>query len=506
MTSSSRRGGFVIVAVLIAGISGLWVATSLLFLAQSDVRFAEVTMARTQHRSLGLSGLRLLADVLVDQREELLAGQAPVVESQYSLWDDGDREAVVRLLPCGPGGERLVGEAGRLDINHATLEQLSSLPMMDTGQAQAVVDARQTRSGQRFHSIHDLLDIDGIEAQDLFGDLSEEESMDQALGAEGDLAERVEQRLQFTEPRGLIDVLTVYGFEPNLQRSGRRRIDLNVAWSDELARRVTERFGEGAAQALEKLFHETSFDEDAKIVRVLRNLNVPTRDWVEPLDTLTTRSHVHVAGRLDLNTASADTMETLPGIDRSLADRLVAERESLDEQERATIAWPVLRDVLSPEAFEAIAGLVTVRSWTWRVRIAAGTVAADDPDGPIEHAVVYEAVIDLADPRPRLGYLREITMLQTAARLAAALEVEREFDRQPLEEVDAKMEDMLVVPGQEPDLFSDETNDLDALASMDDNPEFDDAVLQDVDEDPDSQADPGSSKETISHRVGRWLP
>ncbi|MEE2908345.1 MAG: helix-hairpin-helix domain-containing protein [Planctomycetota bacterium] len=504
MTSSNRRGGFVIVAVLIAGISGLWVATSLLFLAQSDVRSAEVTMARTQHRSLGLSGLRLLADVLVDQRQELLAGQAPVVDSQYSLWDDGDREGVVRLLPFGSGGERLVGEAGRLDINHATVEQLSSLPMMDVGQAQAVVEARQSRSDQRFHSIHDLLAIEGIEAQDLFGDLSEEESMDQALGLEGDLAERVEQRLQVAGSRGLVDVLTVYGFEPNLQRSGRRRIDLNVPWSDELARRVTERFGEGAAQALEQIFQETSFDEDAKIVRVLRDFQVPTREWVDPLDALTTRSDVHVAGRLDLNTASADTMETLPGIDRSLADRLVSERESLDEQERASIAWPVLRDVLSPEAFEAIADLVTVRSWTWRVRVAAGTVAADDPDGPIEHAVVYEAVIDLADPRPRLGYLREITMLQTASRLAAALEVERDLDRQPLENVDVEMEGTLVGPVEEPDLFPDETNDLDAWASMDDNPELDEEESQD--QAPDVLADPASSEEKNSHRVGRWLP
>ena len=138
-----RRRGFVIVAVLIAGMSGLWIATSLLYLMQSDVRAAAITLSRTQHRSLGLSGLRMLADVLVEQRSVLLAGDIPQIQEQYSLWDEGDREAVVRLLPVGPDGARLVSEAGRIDLNHATVEMLSELPMLTMGQAQAIISTRE---------------------------------------------------------------------------------------------------------------------------------------------------------------------------------------------------------------------------------------------------------------------------------------------------------------------------------------------------------------------------
>ena len=54
--------------------------------------------------------------------------------------------------------------------------------------------------------------------------------------------------------RGLADAVTVYGFEPALQRSGKLRIDLNVEWSDELAERVTERFGaDASSHALARL-------------------------------------------------------------------------------------------------------------------------------------------------------------------------------------------------------------------------------------------------------------
>ena len=182
----------------------------------------------------------------------------------------------------------------------------------------------------------------------------------------------------------------------------------------------------------------------------------------------------------------------------------MAERESLDASERATVVWPLTRDILTGDDYEQLAGLVTVRSWTWRVRIAAGTVAADDPDGPIEHAVVYEAVIDLADPRPRLGYLREITMLQTASTLAAALELEAE-----------------VAAAIEPDPVESELADLDDLMSTSDLLEdmlgpAGDGMLEieppieetpwPADEPAESPGPPVAAPDTGTPRVGRWIP
>jgi hypothetical protein len=43
--------------------------------------------------------------------------------------------------------------------------------------------------------------------------------------------------------------------------------------------------------------------------------------------------------------------------------------------------------------------------------------------------VIYEVVIDLSAPRPRVAYLRNITLLQTTATLAARAAVDRFDDR-----------------------------------------------------------------------------
>ena len=52
-----RRGsrGFVIVAVLVAGLGGIWIATSLLFVASADTRLAVVSRSAVQQRSRAVS-------------------------------------------------------------------------------------------------------------------------------------------------------------------------------------------------------------------------------------------------------------------------------------------------------------------------------------------------------------------------------------------------------------------------------------------------------------------
>ncbi|MHC4786802.1 MAG: hypothetical protein ACYTE6_12670, partial [Planctomycetota bacterium] len=43
-------------------------------------------------------------------------------------------------------------------------------------------------------------------------------------------------------------------------------------------------------------------------------------------------------------------------------------------------------------------------------------------------AVVYEVVIDLSAPRPRVAYLRDVTWMRATARIAAAVDFEPEED------------------------------------------------------------------------------
>jgi hypothetical protein len=80
------------------------------------------------------------------------------------------------------------------------------------------------------------------------------------------------------------------------------------------------------------------------------------------------------------------------------------------------------------EAYDLLAGRITTRSWTWRLRLAAGEVDAQDPEAQLIDPVLYEVVIDLSAPRPRVAYMRDITWMRATALIAAAIAVETEQD------------------------------------------------------------------------------
>ena len=223
------------------------------------------------------------------------------------------------------------------------------------------------------------------------------------------------------EETTLLDVLTVHSFEPALQRSGVLRINLNVPYSAELGRRMDDRFGEGTGSGLERLMNGGfTFDDDSRIVRVLRSISGDADDgnvtWGDALDSLTTDDRWHF-GRIDLNTAPAAVLRTLEGVDDELAEQLVRERGSLTSEERETPIWPLLRELLTGDAYQTIAGRVTNRTWIWQLRLAAGTVSVEEPDGPIESPVISDLPIDLAAPRPRIAALRDISGLEVGVRL-----------------------------------------------------------------------------------------
>ena len=87
---------------------------------------------------------------------------------------------------------------------------------------------------------------------------------------------------------------------------------------------------------------------------------------------------------------------------------------------------------MGPSVFEGIVDLVTTRCMQWRVRVEAGLARADGAGpgigGPVSGAaaggglesldlrprVVLEAVIDVASQRPRVAYLRDVTLLEAS--------------------------------------------------------------------------------------------
>jgi hypothetical protein len=189
---------------------------------------------------------------------------------------------------------------------------------------------------------------------------------------------------------------------------------------------VDDRFGEGASTAVKQFFDRgTKFKGMADIVAAAISANVEPKDWAPIVDALTASADPYLIGLVDLNHAPAEVLSAVPGISVEAAGRIVNARDSVDAAARRTPVWPVIEGILQPQEYVKAADHLTIRSLQWRVRVEAGTASASDQDHGEQSAVladrvVLEAVIDVASERPRIAYLRDVTLEDQVERLLGA--------------------------------------------------------------------------------------
>ena len=415
----NNRRGFVIVAVMIIIGSLLFIATGLIFSMQTASAATSNVAEVEQTRALIRSGLAIVQTELDRQRDDILDGNSPTLSSSYTIYESANELGIVRLLPHGPAQDILIAEAGKLDVNTATADQLVATGIVDVPTADAIVKFRDTTLKRPLQSLAELLAVKEVSAKLLYGPLDEINILSQTQLDAAAIGDDLLVLHQGAQVDSLSDVLTVFAVEPELQESGRRRINLNVEWSDKLRDRIAKRFDDNIANGLKALFEQgTTFEDDTKLVELLLQFDVPLEDWQEGLDTFVSSPHLFALGRLDVNTASYEALLGVPGIKPEQAAAIVDARGSLARNDRRSIAWPGIEEIVEPEQYSDLAGNITTRCWTWRVRIAAGTVAVDDPDGPLRNPIVMEAVIDLSAPDARVAYLRDVSQLEAAAMIA----------------------------------------------------------------------------------------
>ncbi len=435
--SAPRRGTILIVAMVILG-GSLLIGASLLSLLHAGSAISAGARDAAHSRAVARSGLEAIAAELNRQRRAILGGESPYLESQYLLFEEGNRAGVVRLIPSDISGELIVSEAAKIDINLIDdAKALAATGLVDETLAQAIIDHRKDTLKRPFQSEVELLEVGGVTPEVLYGSLDrvverDDDDFPLAPGSAGGspLTSRA-SRLGVHPPAepgahdvaALADIVTVYAIEPALQENGKLRINLNIEWSEELRDRVADRFGEEIANGLKSIFDQgVKFDSERRMIELLRFFQVPPEEWFEATDSFTTEDSDYHRGRIDINTAPEEALRALPGVTLEQAAQMFAAQTTLSHEERRTIAWPAMLDILKVEQFDALAGMISTRSWTWRVRFEAGMVSLDDLDGPIEHAARYEAVIDLASPAPRIAYLRDISQLSDAVMLAMSID------------------------------------------------------------------------------------
>jgi len=436
MRQGRDRPAFALLLVLLVLAGSALVVTSAIMDADAQVPRARATLGATRARALAWSGVQAAMAEIGAQREALLAGGEPRLTRAWTVpLDDGGAEGVVRLVPPdGPSGAfdadgaapLAVSESAKIDLNRATPEMLALLPGLGEDGAGIVVSGRAQRQWGSVQEVE--AELGGSTRGEL------DAAPDAAAGGEA-----------AADWRGLV---TAYSADANVQSGvggessarGRRRIDLNVEWSERLERAVTDRFGADAAASLQRVMSAgASFKSSGDIVRALRQAGAEPRAWGVILDAFTTTSADFLLGRVDVNRAPREVLVCVPGVDEAAAEAIAAARDRLDEATRLDPAWPVMEGALTPEQFEQAADWLTTRSFQWRIRVEAGLASPEmdsgesgvgaDPSAPLRDRVVYEAVIDASAIPVRVAYLRDVTYQDIADRLeqeraAAAAPVE----------------------------------------------------------------------------------
>ncbi|MEM1423403.1 MAG: type II secretion system protein GspK [Planctomycetota bacterium] len=422
---NDRRGVMLIVVLVVVIVAAL-VGVGALDSGRAIAGAARTGVDRSEARTIALAGVRAIAEDLLEQRDELLAGEDAALDDEYELWESESVRAVAVLLPVSNDGDTLVSESAKLGLNTANAEMLAGLDAIDEPLARGIVDARPQ---QGFASVDDLLAIDGVTPELLFGPRERwagrwDDSDDGPVDYEPALA----------------DLLTVFGADPNVQSglgeinanfAGELRVNLNRPWSDDIERELSDLFDDDdTVTTIRVLNAQGAFADEATFVRTLVRFGLPTDDvrWI--LDLFTTTPDPYLVGRVDTLRAPPEVLACLPGATPESVQALVALRDTLSDEERGSPTWCVREEGIPSGAFERFAPFASVRSMQWRVRIRTG-IATDnegtDPSSrvPMRHERVTEVVFDLAGPRPRIAFLQDIS-----ARPRVASQIER-AEREP---------------------------------------------------------------------------
>lgn len=407
----NRRGVMLLATMVVVTLAAL-IGASILFATVTARGAGQVFARQTQSRSMAWSGVQGVMAELASQRDDLLRGGTPNLTREWTLFEsDGRQSGVVRLVRLDENSDGFCeAESAKLNVNVATREMLLRLPGITEELADAIISARTKKL---FSCPEELATVPGVSASMLLGDPESE-----AISADPTSA--------------LISLVTVFSFDPDVQAGvgvgggqsfGKKRINLDGGWSDSVKFSFAERFGDEFATSAEKILKpHPGLQSDAELVALMLTLGKPGESWIGVLDACSTGDDDYRPGRIDLRRASETVLACVPGIGGDAAAKIVAMRDSLSEEERSSVAWPVLKELLKPEEFQQAVDYLSARTMQWRVRVEAGMIeggadrARSEEPAPLRDRLVLEAVIDVSAKRPRIAFLRDVTFLELSRR------------------------------------------------------------------------------------------
>ena len=434
-----RRRGFVLVAILVIVMLLSMLVVSLLFRFKAEDTAASASLATEQAWAVAMSGIHeavRVATASMTGKSEWRHNPA-AFRNRLVFEDGGDRWYFTVWSPATPDElvtvvHGLTDEASRLNIHTSTAEQLAKIPGMNLRLSQTLRD---------FLDSDDIAMSEGVE-QEYYGSLPNPYqirngplrtlgelrlvrgfSIGLIQGEDWNLNGRLDPNEDDADERvpidnkdgklelGLRQYLTVHSYDPNENRMGLRRVNINRSNETlpamDLPEAVTNYIYALRSSGM-KVRHPADLLEATARVKASNGVEHEIASGVGKseigtlLDNLGTTSESRVFGLVNINTASAAVLSAVPGIDEALAESIVSTRRAVDVDRRHTIAWLYQEGLVDAVRFKEIAPYLTARSFQFRFLVVGFGL-------PLGRFRVLEVGIDLKRGGDPITFIRDIT-------------------------------------------------------------------------------------------------
>ena len=444
ITKSSQRymlrSGIALVGVLI--IIGLlsMISLSLMYRIQASATSSTTTLSSEQAWATALSGLDRSIDVITDpSRSSQGWVNNPTDFEQQLVYDDGIDKWYFSVFRQGnlETGEVIFGvtdEASKLPLNLTNITQLVSVPGITLPTAESLADFTDkdsiTRDNGAEQDVYDLLPTpynipnqtvsfldelllaNGISAYHLYGeDLNRNHKLD-INENDGDLLQPPDDQ-DGSLAGGIHRYFTLNSRDWNVNLLNKPRININSPEIDLNTLGLTEQtvlFLE-AKRKLNQPFSSITDLVDAKVT-ITESANikqdyesgVTVEDLFNLMDTFTADTREFRPGRVNINSAPANILVQIPGIDENLATTIITTRNSIPLEKQSSLAWLLETDIMNIEQFKEVEPFLTARSFQFHIQV----IGYGLPSGRFR---TIEAVVDLIGTAPKIIYLRDLTKL-----------------------------------------------------------------------------------------------
>jgi len=433
-----EKNGFALIAVLVVIMLASMVVISLLFRMRAEDIASVAGTGAEQASAAAMSGVQEAMKIATRiEAGSLEWRNSPELFKDRLFHDDGVDKWYFTIFSAGDAETELVrfgltDEASKLDLNEASEAMLARVPGLKISQAQALWDfldvdntPRPEGAEQEYYdtlatpytarngplaTIDELLLVRGFPKSLVYGedangncalDVNEDDGATQFPpdNADGQL------------DLGLRAMLTVSAYDRNVDNDRAPRGNIldpasRLYTNDVPAALINYitalRSNKVTLMHVAELLEATGKFKDASGKETEVASGVGKEELPIVLDRFTTTSDEKLSGLLNVNTASAAVLQTLPGIEEGVAQAIVAARRSLAPEKLKTPAWIFQENLVPADVFKTLAQFITTRSWQYSFNV----IGFGLPSGRYR---VFEVTIDVGGERPRVTYLRDVT-------------------------------------------------------------------------------------------------